>query len=81
MFSLCVKKSRTEKRLLVLLKKKYRIDYCYYPDGRIRYKRQHNNNKVHRVDGPALICYYENGLPELEAWHFNGKLNRLDGPA
>ena len=34
------------------------------------------NDKLHRVDGPAIEC--SNGDKH---WYFNGKLHRVDGPA
>jgi hypothetical protein len=35
-----------------------------------------NNNKYHRINGPALI--WSNGITE---WYKNGNRHRIDGPA
>jgi len=39
-------------------------------------KRWYLNNKLHRIDGPAVE--YANGD---KFWYLNGKLHRTDGPA
>ncbi len=52
-------------------------------------KELYTNNKLHRIDGPAIE--YGNGKlhrmngPAVEygdrVWYFNGKLHRINGPA
>lgn len=39
-------------------------------------KYWYRNNKIHRIDGPAIE--YKNGSKK---WYLNGKCHRLDGPA
>lgn len=43
-------------------------------------KRYYNsNNKLHRLDGPALITKFTDS--DYESYYFDGLLHRLDGPA
>ena len=52
----------------------------HYSNGNKQYEEWYQNNRYHRLDGPARIYYYDNGNKQYEAWHQNGILHRLDGP-
>ena len=50
-----------------------KIELKVYPGGT---KHWYKNNKLHRLDGPAVEC--GNGTKH---WYQNGERHRLDGPA
>ena len=52
-----------------------------YSNGKIRIEEWTQNNKYHRLNGPAIIYYNENGNKRCERWYQNGEFHRLDGPA
>ena len=53
----------------------------YWDNGNIKRKCWYiNNNKFHRVDGPAYICFYKSGEKEMEQWFLNDVRHREDGP-
>lgn len=42
---------------------------------------QHNEGKLHREDGPAIICINNDRQEYFEEWFLNGKKHRKFGPA
>ena len=53
----------------------------YYKNGNIQEEHYYENDKIHRLDGPAITWYDKYGNIEQECYYQNGKKHRLDGPA
>ena len=53
----------------------------YYDNGSKLYEEWHKDEKLHRLDGPALISYYDNGNKSYEYWYKEGEYHREDGPS
>lgn len=49
--------------------------------GRIMFVSWYENNRPHRVDGPAVLMFNNNGGLESETWCRRGQSHRKDGPA
>lgn len=45
----------------------------------IKYEAYYINDKLHRIDGPAVNEFLENGFKILEKWVVNGKEHRVNG--
>lgn len=53
----------------------------YYPNSNLYTENWRNeNNKLHRVDGPARI-HYKNGNITIKEWFINGMAHRAYGPS
>ena len=48
----------------------------YYENWNKHHEKFYVNNKLHRIEGPAIISYYENGDIEHESYYQNGELER-----
>jgi len=53
----------------------------YYENGNIQYEYWYKDNKLHRLNKPAIIWYYKNGNVECEEWWEGGKKHQLNQPA
>jgi len=50
-------------------------------DGSIESEQWWLDNKLHRLDGPAVVSYYKDGSIYSEYWYLDSKQHRSDGPA
>jgi hypothetical protein len=53
----------------------------YGPTGIKLVEIWYQNDKAHRLDGPADIRYFPNGKIIEQAWYELGRIHRLHGPA
>jgi len=59
------------------------MDYLYYENARL-YSNIYNrrlNNKLHNINGPAVIINYQCGEKYREEYWIRGQLHNKNGPA
>lgn len=53
----------------------------YYPSGNIRIRWYYINDKLHKVNEPAMIIYFEDGRESEVAYYLNNMMHNKNGPA
>jgi antitoxin component YwqK of YwqJK toxin-antitoxin module len=48
----------------------------YYRNGNIEHEQYYVNDKLHRIDGSAILFYNINGKIERGAYYVNGNLRK-----